>query len=119
MANISISNKSTKTEIMTFLKETFKEVAKLDKALAKTIKYASDQIKKDAKSVTKTDLLDLAEQVMQITGTITKPVEASSKLGEKSTPLASIFPPEFTADGNKFVAVPFKYQTMDEIRKDK
>ena len=102
---------------MTFLRDTFKEVAKLDKALAKTIKYASDKIKKDAKSVTKADLLDLAQKVMQITGVTPKPVEMSSKLGKKSTPLASIFPPEFTADSNKFVAVPFEYQTMDEIRK--
>lgn len=117
MANIAISSKSTKTEIMTFLRDTFKEVAKLDNALAKTIKYASDKIKKDAKSVTKADLLDLAQKVMRITGTIAKPVEMSSKLGEKSIPLASIFPPDFTADGNKFVAVPDKYQTMDELRK--
>ncbi len=116
MANIAISSKSTKTEIMTFLRDTFKEVAELDKTLAKTIKYASDQIKKDAKSVTKADLLDLAQQVMQLTGVITKPVEMSSKLGSKSTPLASIFPPEFTFEGFKFIAVPFKYQTMDEIR---
>jgi len=116
MAN-TISSKSTKTEIMTFLRDTFKDVSKLDVALAKTIKYASDKIKKDAKSVTKADLLDLAQKVMQLTGIVTKPVEASSKLGAKSTPLASIFPTEFTIEGSDFVAVPFKYQTMDEIRK--
>lgn len=117
MANIAISSKSTKTEIMTFLRDTFKEVAKLDKTLAKTIQYASDQIKKDAKSVTKADLLDLAQKVMQITGVTPKPVEMSSKLGNKSTPLASIFPPDLEINDNKFVAVPFEYQTMDEIRK--
>lgn len=117
MANISISDKSTKTEIMTFLKDAYKEVAKLDKALAKTIEYASDKFKKDAKTVTKAELTDLAQQVMKLTETITKPVEASSKLGDKSTPLASIFPPELEINDLKFVAVPFKYQTMDEIRK--
>ena len=74
-------------------------------------------MKKDTKSVTKAELFEYAEQVQQLMGVITRPVEMSSDLGSKSTPLASMFPNDLEVNESKFVAVSDKYQTMDEIRK--
>jgi len=109
------TEKSPKSTLVGYINTQYKKVK--DKLLLKTIVYAAERFKKDPKSVTQKELLEICKQIAAKTGNITRPVEASSRLGTKSTPLASIFPSDFTLNENKFVAVPFEYQTMGEIRK--
>lgn len=76
---INITEKTTKQGFVKFLKE-YLDSPIVDKNLSDRIKYALDMFSKDQTKVAKSDLFDLAKEVMQsMTPATPAPVEASLK----------------------------------------
>lgn len=82
---MKITRNTTVQQLKDFLNANHKTVAKKDKALAESITYAGNQIKKDPKLVKKADLADLAKQVISLLGDAV--VEATTP-APKLTPVA-------------------------------
>lgn len=82
---MKITRNTTVQQLKDFLNANHKTVAKKDKALAESITYAGNQIKKDPKLVKKADLADLAKQVIALLGDTV--VEATTP-APKLTPVA-------------------------------
>lgn len=79
-----ISRKTTKEDLKDMLNANFKEISKVDKDLADSIVYAG----KHSDKATRTDLIDLAKQVIEKLGAenvLAKPVLAETKK-ESETP---------------------------------
>lgn len=74
-----ITEKTNKTELVAFLKGSKVK----SKDLAGRIKYAVDMFKKDMKKVTRQDLVDLAQEVIESLTPVQSPVEASLKPRKK------------------------------------
>ena len=88
MANTTkINGKTTKTGLIEFLKNSAKQIK--DKNLKSRMDYTLKSVNKDADSVSRTDLFDLAKEVMAVlTPAVPTPVMENSpkpKLGKKKT----------------------------------
>ena len=112
--------------LISYLGHCYKNNLITEQSLKDMVLYTAKKFKQDSKSVTKKDLYDLATQVRDLLANTVetvkqaipkKPVEASTKTGSKSLPMAKFFPPEIvTEEGLKLVAVPNKYVNIQEIR---
>ena len=112
--------------LISYLGHCYKNNLITDQSLKDMVLYTAKKFKQDSKSVTKKDLYYLATQVRGLLANTVetvkqaipkKPVEASTKTGSKSLPMAKFFPPEIvTEEGLKLVAVPNKYTTIEELR---
>ena len=65
---MKITGKTTVEQLKNFLNANYKGVEGADKALADSIAYAAQQMKKDPKAVKKSDLADLARQTIKLLG---------------------------------------------------
>lgn len=94
MAN-TINAKSTKKDLITFIKESVKTVK--DKGLLSRIKYTIKSVEKDEAGVPKRDIYDLAKEIMDFM-TPAQPVAVENspkpKLGKKKTAKAEEVEPE-------------------------
>ena len=93
MAN-TINAKSTKKDLITFIKESVKTVK--DKGLLSRIKYTLKSVEKDEAGVPKRDIYDLAKEIMDFMTPAPVAVENSPKpkLGKKKTAKAEEVEPE-------------------------
>ena len=84
---MKITEKTTKQGLITFLRDS--KVA--DKGIASRVKYALDMVKKDITKVTRADLYELAQEVMNLQSATPAPKEASlkPKLGAKKSGTAA------------------------------
>lgn len=65
---VKVTRNTTVEQLKTILNANYKTVAKKDKALGESIAYAAKQMKDDPKKVKKSDLADLAKQVIALLG---------------------------------------------------
>lgn len=90
---MKVTRNTTMEQLKDALNANFKEVQKKDKALADSIKYASEQLKKDPKAVKKADLAELVKQTMTVMGDKFKeaitPAPTLTPVAENSTKPAS------------------------------
>lgn len=84
-AEVKVTRNTTVEQLKGILNANFKAVTKKDKALADSISYASQQMKKDPKAVKKADLADLAKQVITLLGDSVKPAVTLKPAVENST----------------------------------
>lgn len=84
---MKITEKTTKQGLITFLRDS--KVS--DKGIASRVKYALDMVKKDITKVTRADLYELAQEVMNLQSAAPAPKEASlkPKLGAKKSSTAA------------------------------
>lgn len=82
---VKVTRNTTVEQLKGILNANFKAVTKKDKALADSISYASQQMKKDPKAVKKADLADLAKQVITLLGDSVKPAVTLKPAVENST----------------------------------
>lgn len=86
MANTTINAKSTKKDIITFIKDSMKSIK--DKNLLSRVKYTLKSVEKDEASVHKRDLYEVAQEIMSFIAPAPQPVVENSpkpKLGKKKT----------------------------------
>lgn len=84
---MKITEKTTKQGLITFLRDS----KVTDKGIASRVKYALDMVKKDITKVTRADLYELAQEVMNLQSAAPAPKEASlkPKLGAKKSSTAA------------------------------